>query len=110
MSKKRQQPSTSDCNCWALSSFYMGINSYHAQAHTCTHKWTIQRMLTATAADSNCSFEVERECKEWYCEEFQISKAIFHFPPGEGIHALTVFRKHRTSETHSSTKTACVLS
>lgn len=62
--------------------------------------------------DSNCSlcaFGVERESEEWYCEEFQISKAIFHFPPRAGIQALTVLWEQWTSETHSSTDAAGVL-
>lgn len=33
----------------------------------------------------HCAFSVERESEEWYKEEFQISKTIFHFPPSAGI-------------------------
>lgn len=109
----RQQPNTTDCNCCTLSSFCMVRNSCnahkHAQAHICTDIHT--QMDNPRNPDSNCflcAFSVERESKEWYREEFQISKAIFHFPPSEGVWALTVFWKHWTSETHSSTNTACV--
>lgn len=58
----------------------------HRPIHTCTDIHT--RMDNPKNADSNCSlcaFSVERESKEWDREEFQISKAIFHFPPSEGI-------------------------
>lgn len=59
-----------------------------------THKHTVHAQIYTPTyghpmnADSNCSlcaFSVERESEEWYHEEFQISKAIFHFPPSEGI-------------------------
>lgn len=70
------------------------------------HQKCLRRTSTSTQtqmdnprnADSNCSlcgFGAERESEEWHIEEFQISKAIFHFPPSEGIQALTVLWKHQ---------------
>lgn len=56
------------------------------------HKHIHARTDNPRNADSNwssCAFSVERESEEWYKEEFQISKTIFHFPPSAGISDLT---------------------
>lgn len=53
----RQQPNTTDCNCWHTILLFawtetpaMQIGMYrHINAQIYTHKWTIQGMLTATA-------------------------------------------------------------
>lgn len=77
------------------------------------HKHIHARTDNPRNADSNwssCAFSVERESEEWYKEEFQISKTIFHFPPSAGIWDLTVLWKHSTSETYSSTNAAHMLS
>lgn len=58
--------------------------------HTWT-TWTIGGMLETTAP-SVCSWCTQRESKEWHRVEFQIFKAIFHFPPREGIHAFAIFK------------------
>lgn len=68
------------------------VRHYHPFARseipTCTGTYVYTQMDNSGNADTNCflcAFSVERESKEWYREEFQISKAIFHFPPSEGI-------------------------
>lgn len=77
------------------------------------HKHIHARTDNPRNADSNwssCAFSVERESEQWYKEEFQISKTIFHFPPSAGIWDLTILWKHSTSETYSSTNAAHMLS
>lgn len=110
MSKKTED-NTRDCNCWILSSFCSSKKIPAMQISM--HKHIHARMDNPRNADSNwssCTFSVERESEEWYKEEFQISKTIFHFPPSAGISDLTILWKHSTSETYSSTNAAHVLS
>jgi len=62
------------------------ISAMHISMHK--HVYTDKHMNNPWIADSNCclcAFRVERESEEWSHKEFQISKAIFHFPPCERV-------------------------
>lgn len=47
---------------------------------------------------SLCSHCTWRESKEWHKVEFQISKAIVHFPPCEGMHTFVIIKSSFISQ------------
>lgn len=101
----RQQPNTSDCNCWALSSSCMVRNSCdahkHARAHTCTHNWTIRRMLTATVPYAPSV--LRGNVRNGTGRNFRYLQQSFTFLLVKEFKLLLFCE---TSETHSSTSAA----
>lgn len=66
------------------------ITSLGLQKIPLTHMNNMDDQRNAGNNCSLCSRCTWRESKEWHQVEFQISKAIVHFPPREGIHTFVI--------------------